>query len=308
MSVSSREVKPLPKVDEMLAQLSGAKIFSELDANSGFWQISLAQQSRLLTTFITSYGHIALTSYPLEHQAHPNTFKSRWAWSLRDLKVLSARWMMSWYWQRPRGTQCRLAAVLRRIQAAGATLNPDKCNKTEIPWPSHRWENHPGWPRENICDPVDGPSHKHFWTETIHWDGQPSGEILQKTGTAHTTPSWAPQQEAHLAVGAHPGPSISRGQGRTSKADHTHSLQSRGREKDLSWFFQSWTRSCPAAKEWVYFEACRICFLFHDRDGTLLCPNRKERQPPHGPVTNLPATSSVRRLKLRWTINCWYHF
>ena len=32
-----REVHPLPKVDDALAQLSGAKLFSKLDANSGFW-------------------------------------------------------------------------------------------------------------------------------------------------------------------------------------------------------------------------------------------------------------------------------
>ena len=32
-----RETHPLPKVDDTLAQLSGAKIFSKLDANSGFW-------------------------------------------------------------------------------------------------------------------------------------------------------------------------------------------------------------------------------------------------------------------------------
>ena len=30
------EVHPLPKVDNTLAKLSGAKIFSKLDANSGF--------------------------------------------------------------------------------------------------------------------------------------------------------------------------------------------------------------------------------------------------------------------------------
>lgn len=45
-----REVHPLPKVDETLAQLPGARIFSKLDANSGFWQILLAKPSRLLTT------------------------------------------------------------------------------------------------------------------------------------------------------------------------------------------------------------------------------------------------------------------
>ena len=34
-----REVHPLPKVDDTLAQLAGAKVFSKLDANSGFCQI-----------------------------------------------------------------------------------------------------------------------------------------------------------------------------------------------------------------------------------------------------------------------------
>ena len=33
------EVYPLPKVDQTLAQLSGATVFSRLDANSGYWQV-----------------------------------------------------------------------------------------------------------------------------------------------------------------------------------------------------------------------------------------------------------------------------
>ena len=48
-----REIHPMPKVDTTLAQLTGATMFSKLDANSGFWQIPLATESRLLTTFIT---------------------------------------------------------------------------------------------------------------------------------------------------------------------------------------------------------------------------------------------------------------
>ena len=49
-----RKVHPLPKVDVTLTSLFGAQVFSKLDANSGFWQIPLSKESRLLTTFITA--------------------------------------------------------------------------------------------------------------------------------------------------------------------------------------------------------------------------------------------------------------
>ena len=51
-----RERHVLPAVDQVLAQLSGATVFSKLDTNSGFWQIRLAEASRKLTTFITPMG------------------------------------------------------------------------------------------------------------------------------------------------------------------------------------------------------------------------------------------------------------
>ena len=51
-----REAYPIPKVEETLTKLAGAKIFSKLDANSGFWQIPLAKESRPLTTFIMPFG------------------------------------------------------------------------------------------------------------------------------------------------------------------------------------------------------------------------------------------------------------
>jgi len=51
-----REYHPLPRVEETLAQLSSAQVLTKLDAKSGFWQIPLARNSRVLTTFITPYG------------------------------------------------------------------------------------------------------------------------------------------------------------------------------------------------------------------------------------------------------------
>ena len=51
-----REVHPMPTVDESLAKLGNSKIFSQLDVNSGFWQIPLDLEFRLLTTFVTPYN------------------------------------------------------------------------------------------------------------------------------------------------------------------------------------------------------------------------------------------------------------
>ena len=69
-----REVHPsLPRVDETLAQLAGAKIFSKLDANSGFWQIPLAKRSRLVTTFITPFGRDCFNKMPFSISSAPET-------------------------------------------------------------------------------------------------------------------------------------------------------------------------------------------------------------------------------------------
>lgn len=52
----TRECHILPAVDQTLAMMSDAKVFTKLDARSGFWQIPLTPESRALTTFITPFG------------------------------------------------------------------------------------------------------------------------------------------------------------------------------------------------------------------------------------------------------------
>ena len=51
-----REKHILPSVEQILAQLGNSTVFTKLDANAGFWQIKLSQESSPLTTFITPYG------------------------------------------------------------------------------------------------------------------------------------------------------------------------------------------------------------------------------------------------------------
>ena len=90
-----REVHPIPKVDETLAQLSGATLFSKLDANSGFWQIPLVPESRLLTTFITPFitpfGRFCFNKLPIGVSCAPELFQRRMSRLLEG----SASWTTS---------------------------------------------------------------------------------------------------------------------------------------------------------------------------------------------------------------------
>ena len=135
-----REVHPLPKVDETLAQLAGAKIFSKLDANSGFWQIPLAKESRLLTTFVTPYGRYCFNKLLFGICSAPEHFQRRMSEVLAGLEgVLCLMDDVLVFGKSAEEHDTRLLAVLQRIQQAGVTLNPDKCefNKTSLIFLGH---------------------------------------------------------------------------------------------------------------------------------------------------------------------------
>ena len=72
-----QEIHPLPRVDETLAQLAGAELFSSLDANCGFWQIPLEEESRLLTTFITPFGKYCFNRLPFGICSASEHFQNR---------------------------------------------------------------------------------------------------------------------------------------------------------------------------------------------------------------------------------------
>ena len=65
-----REVHPMKSVDENLAKLGNATVFSKLDANSGFWQLPLDEESKLLTTFINHKGDLRSTESPSAFHRH----------------------------------------------------------------------------------------------------------------------------------------------------------------------------------------------------------------------------------------------
>jgi len=89
-SIYYHEQHILPSIEQILAQLKGAKIFSKLDANSDFWQIKLSAQSALLTTFITPMGRFGFNRLPFGITSAPDYYQKRMSHILfyRQCKVL----------------------------------------------------------------------------------------------------------------------------------------------------------------------------------------------------------------------------
>ena len=123
-----REHHPLPAVEQTLAQVAGAKVFSKLDANSGFWQIPLSAKSALLTTFITPFGRYCFNRLPFGITSAPEHFQRRISSILQGLDGIVC--LMDDILVHGR-TQAehdrRLKAVLEKLQASGITLNKEKC-------------------------------------------------------------------------------------------------------------------------------------------------------------------------------------
>ena len=122
-----RENHPLPSVEESLAKLSGSKVFTKLDANSGFWQINLAEESRHLTTFIAPFGRYLFNRLPFGICSASEFFQKRMSELLGDLPGVLCHMddiLASAATQKQHDG--RLEQVVKIIQKAGITLN-EKC-------------------------------------------------------------------------------------------------------------------------------------------------------------------------------------
>jgi protein subunit release factor A len=51
MHLPKRERHITPTIDDIIVELTGAKVFSKLDLNSGYHQVELSPKSRYITTF-----------------------------------------------------------------------------------------------------------------------------------------------------------------------------------------------------------------------------------------------------------------
>ena len=118
----------MPSVDHTLAQLSNAKVFSKIDANSGFWQIELLKQSALLTTFITPFGRYCFNRLPFGISTAPELFQKRMLMALEGLDGVACLIDdILVHGSTQEEHDRRLIATLERLQKCHITLNREKC-------------------------------------------------------------------------------------------------------------------------------------------------------------------------------------
>lgn len=118
---------PLPHIEELLEQLTGAKYFSKLDLASAYHQVELSESSRDLTTFITHDGLFRFRRVCFGLASAPAVFQKMMSDILKGCSGVLCYLDDILVWGKTRQEHdANLHAVLSRISNSGMKLN-DKC-------------------------------------------------------------------------------------------------------------------------------------------------------------------------------------
>ena len=133
----------LPRIDDTLDCLHGAKWFSTLGLKSGYWQVELEEEAKPLTAF--TMGPLRFwecETMPFGLTNAPATFKRLMESCLGELNL---SWCIIYlddiivFSQTPEEHLVRLQAVFDKLKAAGLKLKPSKCElfKKQINYLGH---------------------------------------------------------------------------------------------------------------------------------------------------------------------------
>ncbi len=131
---------PLPHIEEVFTELRGASMFSTIDLQNAYHQVTLHQDSRDVTAFVTHDGLYHFTWVPYGLASAPSAFQRMM------LQILAGQDVVQYYLDdiivngdNPELHEKRLQSVLQRLQNCGLKLNVEKCRfrKSELPFLGH---------------------------------------------------------------------------------------------------------------------------------------------------------------------------
>ena len=130
-----RERHPIPTVDELMEEMSGAVVFSKLDLRAGYHLIVLEENSRNITTFCTHEGIFRYKRLPFGLSCASEVFQNAIQQALQGLNGVRNIADDIIVWGKTQAQHDKnLEALLNRLVIKKLTLNLEKCkfNQTSL--------------------------------------------------------------------------------------------------------------------------------------------------------------------------------
>ena len=130
-SITEKDAYPLPRIEDNLDALRGARWFSTLDLASGYWQVEMDEESKEKTAFTTKYGLYQFNVMPFGLCNAPGTFERLMETVLRGMQWERAVLYLDdiiIFSDSIQEHMNRLEEVFNRLKEANLTLKPSKCH------------------------------------------------------------------------------------------------------------------------------------------------------------------------------------
>ena len=123
-----RENHKAPTLTEITHKLSGAKVFSKLDAQKGFWSVHLDKPSSILTTFNTHKGCFRFLRMPFGLKMSQDVFQMKMDQLIeRCPGVIAIHDDITVYGKTPEEHDFHLLCLLNTAATHGLVFNSSKC-------------------------------------------------------------------------------------------------------------------------------------------------------------------------------------
>jgi len=123
-----RDYYPMTTIDEIVTRMPNAKVFSVLDASSGFWQVKLDTPSARLCTFNTPFGRYMFKRLPFGLSSSQDVFQRIMSEMFCDIEGVEVVVDDLLIWgESDEEHDSRLIQVLERARHRNLRLNKSKC-------------------------------------------------------------------------------------------------------------------------------------------------------------------------------------
>ena len=123
-----REHFPMKAIEEVVQNMPGAKVFSKLDATSGYWQLKLDEESSKLCTFNIPFGRYRFLRVPFGIVSASEIFQRVMSQMVEDIEGSEAIMddIVVWGKDQAEHDMC-LKQVMDKAKACGLKFNKGKC-------------------------------------------------------------------------------------------------------------------------------------------------------------------------------------